>query len=139
MIPALRRVLIWTFTAGGVSFAVGFFGPMIWAPEANQGPLLGILITGPLGTVAGFGIGVVREMLGYTATPLELMARSGLVPVAGRQALRIAAAVGGVILLITGITGLPQGAGRPAAASIVVAGALLWYAAVGHSPGWFTR
>lgn len=101
MIPALRRVLIWTVTVGGVSFAVGFFG--------------------------------------YTATPLELMARWGLVPVAGRQALRIAAGVGGVILLITGITGLPQGAGRPAAASIVVAGALLWYAAVGQIPGWFTR
>jgi hypothetical protein len=26
---------------------------LIWAPDANQGPLLGIFITGPLGFVAG--------------------------------------------------------------------------------------
>jgi len=38
---------------GGVSFVAGFFGPMIFAPQANQGPLLGIFITGPLGAVAG--------------------------------------------------------------------------------------
>jgi len=41
---------------GGVSFAAGFFGPMIFTPEANQGPLLGLLITGPLGFVIG-GVG----------------------------------------------------------------------------------
>lgn len=38
---------------GGISFAVGFFGPMILAPDANQGPLLGILISGPVGFVVG--------------------------------------------------------------------------------------
>lgn len=38
---------------GGVGFCGGFFGPMILAPDANQGPLLGILITGPLGFVVG--------------------------------------------------------------------------------------
>ncbi len=38
---------------GGISFAVGFFGPMILVPGANQGPLLGILITGPIGLVVG--------------------------------------------------------------------------------------
>src|SRR5688572_4212730 len=26
---------------GAVGFVGGFFGPMIWAPDANQGPLLG--------------------------------------------------------------------------------------------------
>ncbi len=41
---------------GGVAFAAGFFGPMIFTPEANQGPLLGLLITGPLGFVVG-GVG----------------------------------------------------------------------------------
>ena len=41
---------------GGIGFVGGFFGPMIFAPEANQGPLLGLLITGPLGFLAG-GIG----------------------------------------------------------------------------------
>jgi len=41
---------------GAVGFVGGFFGPMIWAPEANQGPLLGILYTGPLGFLLG-GVG----------------------------------------------------------------------------------
>ncbi len=38
---------------GGIGFSIGFFGPMIFTPQANQGPLLGIFITGPLGAVAG--------------------------------------------------------------------------------------
>ena len=38
---------------GGIAFSGGFFGPMILAPSANQGPLLGILITGPAGIVIG--------------------------------------------------------------------------------------
>ena len=41
---------------GGLGFIGGFFGPLIFAPEANQGPLLGIFITGPLGALLG-GIG----------------------------------------------------------------------------------
>ena len=41
---------------GGIGFVGGFFGPMILAPSANQGPMLGIFITGPLGFIAG-GIG----------------------------------------------------------------------------------
>ena len=38
---------------GATGFVVGFFGPMIFTPEANQGPLLGLFITGPLGAVVG--------------------------------------------------------------------------------------
>ena len=38
---------------GAIGFAGGFFGPMIFTPGANQGPMLGIFITGPLGLVAG--------------------------------------------------------------------------------------
>jgi hypothetical protein len=41
------------FVLGGIGFVGGFFGPMIFAPGANQGPLLGIFITGPLGFVLG--------------------------------------------------------------------------------------
>jgi hypothetical protein len=44
---------------GFVCFAAGFFGPIIFAPESNQGPLLGIFITGPLGAVAGAIIGAL--------------------------------------------------------------------------------
>jgi len=38
---------------GGIGFVGGFFGPMVFAPGANQGPLLGLLITGPLGVLVG--------------------------------------------------------------------------------------
>ena len=38
---------------GGLGFAAGFFGPMILAPDANQGPMLGIFLTGPGGAVVG--------------------------------------------------------------------------------------
>src|SRR6266542_2468038 len=38
---------------GGIGFTGGFFGPMIFAPGANQGPMLGIFITGPLGFILG--------------------------------------------------------------------------------------
>jgi hypothetical protein len=36
-----------------VGFAGGFFGPIIFMPGANQGPLLGVFITGPLGFILG--------------------------------------------------------------------------------------
>lgn len=45
---------------GGAAFAIGFFGPIVFTPEANQGPLLGIFITGPAGFVVGLGWGLVR-------------------------------------------------------------------------------
>ncbi len=49
---------------GGPSFAAGFFGPMFLSPESNQGPMLGIFITGPVGftvgVVAGTIYGVIR-------------------------------------------------------------------------------
>lgn len=50
---------------GSMGFAAGFFGPMIFAPGANQGPMLGIFITGPagalLGAVGGFFYGLNRD------------------------------------------------------------------------------
>lgn len=45
--------LLWIVIVGGFGFAAGFFGPMIFAPGANQGPLMGIFITGPLGAIGG--------------------------------------------------------------------------------------
>ena len=38
---------------GGLGFSAGFFGPIIFAPGANQGPLLGIFIAGPIGFLLG--------------------------------------------------------------------------------------
>ena len=46
---------------GGAAFAIGFFGPLIWAPDANQGPLLGIFITGPAGFAVGLAWGLLRS------------------------------------------------------------------------------
>ena len=51
-------VLLGALLLGGTGFAVGFFGPLLLAPEANQGPLLGILITGPAGYFLGGVLGL---------------------------------------------------------------------------------
>jgi hypothetical protein len=54
-----------TMTLGGamivgtIGFMGGFFGPLIWAPDANQGPLLGLFVTGPLGFLIGGIVGCV--------------------------------------------------------------------------------
>lgn len=58
-----RSVGYWALVIGAIGFAGGFFGPLIFTPEANQGPLLGILITGPLGVVAGAIGGLIYWMV----------------------------------------------------------------------------
>jgi hypothetical protein len=45
--PPLGRLV------GAVAFVAGFVGPLIATPASTLGPLLGILITGPLGFVVG--------------------------------------------------------------------------------------
>ena len=49
----MRLALLRGFILGGIGFVLGFFGPLVIAPDANQGPLLGIFITGPAGFVVG--------------------------------------------------------------------------------------
>lgn len=49
----VRLVAKGALYTGGIGFVLGFFGPMIIAPDANQGPMLGIFITGPLGFLLG--------------------------------------------------------------------------------------
>jgi hypothetical protein len=51
---------------GGIGFVLGFLGPIIVTPEANQGPLLGIFITGPAGFVVGVILGALYATLGGT-------------------------------------------------------------------------
>ena len=41
------------WVVGAVGFALGFLGPLVVAPKGSLGPLLGILLTGPLGFVVG--------------------------------------------------------------------------------------
>ena len=55
---AESRAAIGATWKGGVwvgvpSFALGFIGPVLIWPGGNLGPLLGILLTGPLGFVCG--------------------------------------------------------------------------------------
>ena len=57
----LRRAVGPALLLGGIGFAAGFFGPLLFAPDANQGPLLGIFITGPGGFLVGLIYGIARE------------------------------------------------------------------------------
>lgn len=45
---------LWIVLLGVTGFCAGFFGPILFVPEANQGPLVGILISGPAGFALGF-------------------------------------------------------------------------------------
>ncbi|MDE2388730.1 MAG: multidrug ABC transporter permease [Betaproteobacteria bacterium] len=38
---------------GGLFFTLGFLGPMVFAKDTNQGPLIGIFIAAPLGVITG--------------------------------------------------------------------------------------
>lgn len=55
----LASALIGACIVGGISFAAGFFGPIILRPDSPQGPMLGIFFTGPLGFVVGLIGGAV--------------------------------------------------------------------------------
>lgn len=41
------------WTVGAIGLALGVAGPLLLYPKAGLGPLLGILMTGPLGFVLG--------------------------------------------------------------------------------------
>lgn len=51
--------VIGAFLLGGIGFIAGFFGPIIFRPDANLGPLLGIFFTGPIGFVLGLIAGAI--------------------------------------------------------------------------------
>lgn len=54
---------VWTATLGVAGFLAGFIGPLIVNPDANQGPLLGLFVTGPGGALAGLVLGTVAGLL----------------------------------------------------------------------------
>jgi hypothetical protein len=60
-------VLVWSgvmaLVIGAAGFGIGFFGPMILYPQSNQGPLVGIFMTGPLGVVVGALLGAVIGLM----------------------------------------------------------------------------
>jgi hypothetical protein len=55
-------IMAWAWIVGAVGFCGGFFGPMVLAPQANQGPLLGLFITGPLGFAGGAVAGLMYSL-----------------------------------------------------------------------------
>src|SRR6266404_2909751 len=57
--PRVRSAAKWGLIVGAIGFLGGFVGPIIFAPQSNQGPMLGIFITGPIGFAAGAIYGVV--------------------------------------------------------------------------------
>jgi len=52
---------------GAVGLSCGFLGPLILSPQANQGPLLGIFISGPGGALLGLILGVILTWLRASA------------------------------------------------------------------------
>jgi hypothetical protein len=59
----VHRARIGAGVLGSVGLVAGYFGPVILAPDAAQGPLLGLFFTGPFGAVVGAGLGVGCALL----------------------------------------------------------------------------
>ncbi len=62
-IAMAKQILLTGVLFGAVAFLIGFVGPVIFMPQSNQGPLIGIFITGPLGFCLGIVAGIVRHFL----------------------------------------------------------------------------
>ncbi|HVY70907.1 MAG TPA: hypothetical protein VHH73_13325 [Verrucomicrobiae bacterium] len=64
---ASRRRMKYAVAGGliffAIGFALGFLGPMMLKPQANQGPLLGIFFTGPLSFPLGAVAGLAYERI----------------------------------------------------------------------------
>lgn len=48
---------LWGVVLGAVGLCTGFYAPIVLNPDANQGPLFGIFITGPAGFLGGILLG----------------------------------------------------------------------------------
>lgn len=74
----LRAAVLGALLTGSVCFALGFFGPLLLAPEATRGPLLALFVTGPGGFVLGGACGCAiclwrrrRRVGGSGSSPAE--------------------------------------------------------------------
>ena len=65
-------MLRWVTVLGIAGFLSGFIGPMVLAPDANQGPMLGIFITGPGGLLLG---AILGGLVGVLKVPQPIAAR----------------------------------------------------------------
>jgi hypothetical protein len=70
---------------GGAGFVAGFLGPIVLNPGANQGPLLGIFLTGPGGAIIGAILGTIFAARGWPArkiaNTLAVIAAIGVVTI----------------------------------------------------------
>jgi len=57
--PACRHALTRGVVLGFALLVVGYVAPLILTPDSNQGPLLGIFCTGPLGFMVGTACGAL--------------------------------------------------------------------------------
>jgi len=57
------RFFEWPVVLGAAGFVCGFVGPLVLSPESNIGPIIGILITGPGGVLAGLLLGALFQLL----------------------------------------------------------------------------
>lgn len=58
----IATIFRWGVIVGLIGFVGGLVGPIIFTPDANQGPLLGMFITGPVGLVLGLVFGFVLSL-----------------------------------------------------------------------------
>src|SRR5436190_23638001 len=65
----MRGALRTAFLLGPIGFIVGFVGPLLLAPDANQGPLLGFFVTGPAGFMVGLLAGWIAPGLVRRRSP----------------------------------------------------------------------
>lgn len=54
---------LWIILLGVIGFSAGFFGPMVFVPESNQGPMVGIFLTGPGGAVLGLLLWLLMKVV----------------------------------------------------------------------------
>src|SRR5690242_1127889 len=55
----LGKIVAFGVIAGFLCFGIGYVVPIL-VSQSNLGPLLGILVTGPVGVLAGAGVGLAR-------------------------------------------------------------------------------
>ena len=77
--PAVIR---WAVVLGITGFVCGFVGPMVFAPESNQGPMLGVFITGPASALLGAILGIMISAMNVSATTATRLLAAAAVLVA---------------------------------------------------------
>lgn len=68
--PAFARPPgFWWIAVLAVSwFCAGFFGPMVFVPDSNIGPVIGILFSGPAGFIAGLVLFLLFRLIPLRAS-----------------------------------------------------------------------